>query len=109
MTIPPGVIRFILKFLFFIDFSTFEICSGLVKSCDRDSSRRPNKKKDREAELHYITRHAVWPQVADLHITSCAGEESYGPEILPACSTGPIEPIAVYRMPKFELEPKFWT
>ena len=34
MTIPPGVIRFISKFLFFIEFSTFEICSGLVKFSD---------------------------------------------------------------------------
>ena len=67
------------------------------------------KKKDREAELHYITRHGVWPQVADLHITSCAGEESYDPEILPACSTDPNEPIAEDRMLKFELEPKLWT
>ena len=34
MTIPPGVFRFISKFLFFIEFSTFEICSGLVKFSD---------------------------------------------------------------------------
>ena len=31
MTIPIGVFRFILKFLFFIEFSTFEICSGLSR------------------------------------------------------------------------------
>ena len=31
MTIPPGVFRFIQKFLFFRDFSAFEICSGLRK------------------------------------------------------------------------------
>ena len=34
MTIPPGVFRFISKFLFFIEFSTFQICSGLVKFSD---------------------------------------------------------------------------
>ena len=80
-----------------------------ILSCDRDSGRRPNKKKDREAKLHYITRHAVWPQVADLHITPCAGEDWQGPEHSPAYRTGPIEPIAVYCMSKFQLEPKFWT
>ena len=77
----------------------------------RSQERSPpqQKKKDREAKLHFITRLCAWPQVADLHIISCAGVESSGPEILPACSTGTIEPFAVYRMPKFELEPKLWT
>ena len=78
-------------------------------SCDRGSGRRPKLKKDREAELHYITPHGVRLQVADLHITSITGQESYVPEILPACSTRLDEPIAVYRMSKFKLEPELWT
>ena len=69
----------------------------------------PQPKKDREAELHYITRHGVRLQIADLHITSVAGQKPYVPEILPACRTQLDEPIAVYRMSKFKLEPELWT
>jgi len=69
----------------------------------------PQPKNDREAELHYITRHGVMLQIANLHITSVTGQEWYVPEILPAYRTCLDEPIAVYRMSKFKLEPELWT
>ena len=39
MAFPPGVFRFVSKFLFFIEFSTFEIWSGLVKFSDAPAMR----------------------------------------------------------------------
>ena len=39
MTFPPGVFRFVSKFLFFSEFSTFEICSGLVQFSDAPAMR----------------------------------------------------------------------
>merc|ERR1712237_36515 len=36
---PPKVFRFVSKFLFFIEFSTFEIWSGLVKFSDAPAMR----------------------------------------------------------------------
>ena len=69
----------------------------------------PQPKRDREAELHYITRHGVRLQVADLHITSITGQKQYVPEILPAFSTHIGEPVAVYRMSKFKLKLELWT
>ena len=47
----------------------------MIQSCECGSGRRPNLKKDSEAEMHYITRHGVRLQFADLHITSVTGQK----------------------------------
>ena len=68
----------------------------------------PQPKKDRVAELHYITRHDDCLQIVYFTITSAASQGSDRPETLYTNRMGLEEPIAVYCVSKFKLEPKLW-
>ena len=83
----------------------------IIKYCIvRTRQRSPSHlKKDRAAELHYITRHGAC--LHDLNFTATS-RCPHGVHALQTVSTHRIqlvEPIAVYLLLKFALKPKLWT